>query len=161
MKTFIKCSILLVFLSAPSIFIAQENVLQLANEERGIVRTITENKRVRVKTKDGLKFKGKLVIVDKNTIAIDNTPIPLESIEKIKRDPLLLNILSSTGFIYLGAITIGLGVLIGVLADSAAIIPTALVGGGFITLGLLSPSYIPARKMSNGWDLSVQTINIK
>lgn len=158
MKKILNYSLILflVFMGATSF--AQEKVLQLDHQKRDVTRIIKENKRVRVKTKDGQKYKGKLVIVDANTISLDGTPIALEDIEKIKRDPLLLNTVATIGFIYLGSIAIGVGAIVAIFIDGTSALPFAVGGAGLVTLGILNPSYLPAKKIANGWSLSIQDI---
>lgn len=161
MKKILNYSLILFLVFMGTTSFAQEKVLQLEHNERGITRTIKENKRVRVKTNDGQKYKGRLVIVDANTISLDGTPISLTDIEKIKRDPLLLGTVATIGFIYLGAITIGIGAIVLAFVDGASAVPIFIGGGGLVALGILNPSYLPAKKMEKGWSLSVQEILTK
>ncbi len=158
MKKILNYSLVLFLVFMGTTSFAQEKILQLDHQKRNVTRTIKENKRVRVKTKDGQKYKGRLVIVDANTISLDGTSISLEDIEKIKRDPLLLTAIATTGFVYLGAVIVGIGGIVAIFVDSASSIPVFAIGGGLITLGILNPSYLPAKKMVNGWSLSVQEI---
>ncbi len=158
MKKILNYSLILFFVFMGTTSFAQEKVLQLEHQKRDVTRTIKENKRVRVKTKDGQKYKGRLVIVDANTISLEGTPISLDDIEKIKRDPLLITVIATTGFIYLGSVIVGIGGIVAIFVDSTSSIPIFAIGGGLITLGALNPSYIPAKKMANGWSLSVQEI---
>jgi len=62
---------------------------------------------VKVKTLHGGKIKGKLFIADENQIMIKNILIPVSNIEKIKRNPLALNVLVSGTLFIIG----GYGVL--------------------------------------------------
>lgn len=158
MKNFINYSLFLLLLCAGTSTFGQEKVLQLQHQEREVTRTIKENKRVRVKTTDGQKFKGRLVIVDANTISIKGKVIALNDIEKIKRDPLLLNLMATSGFVYLGALTVGVGAIVAIFIDGTSAIPFFVGGGGLAALGILQPSYIPARKMANGWSLSISEL---
>jgi hypothetical protein len=158
MKKILNYSLILFLVFMGTTSFAQEKVLQLEHKERGVTRTIKENKRVRVKTNDGQKYKGRLVIVDANTISLDGTPISLNDIEKIKRDPLLLTAIATTGFIYLGSVVIGIGGIVLAFIDSTSAIPIFIGGGSLVTLGILNPSYLPAKKMAKGWSLSVQEI---
>lgn len=135
---------------------AQENTLQLEYQERDVTRTIKENKRIRIKTIGGDKYKGRFTIIDSQTIAIQGISIPLGDIEKIKRDPLLLTVLATTGFVYLGVIVVGVGAIVAIFVDGTSSIPFFAAGGGLGALGLLKPSYLPAKKMANGWKVSVK-----
>lgn len=135
---------------------AQENILQLEHQERGVTRTIKEHKRIRIKTIGGDKYKGRFTIIDSQTIAIQGVSIPISDIEKIKRDPLLLTALATSGFVYLGVIVVGVGAIVAIFVDGTSSIPFFAAGGGLGALGLLRPSYLPAKKIANGWKVSVK-----
>lgn len=86
--------ILLLLLAFPSI--AQQKALVLTKIKTGKTRVYQENKRIKVKTFDGEKLKGKFKIVDVRTIEIDGNQISLDSIKNIQNKPLFLEIVSKT-----------------------------------------------------------------
>lgn len=161
MKTLSKYSLVFLIILTSTTAMAQEKILQLEHKERGIIKTIKENKRVRVKTIDGNKYKGRLSIIDENTIMLKGENIAIQDIEKIKRDPLLLSLLANGGFIYLGATVIGVGVIVAIFVDGTSAIPFFLAGGGVTALGILNPSFVPGKKMANGWSLSVLEVPLE
>lgn len=149
---------LLFFLSLGTVSFAQEKVLQLEHQDRELTRTIKEKKRIRVKTTDGLKYKGRFTIIDAQRISIGGTAISLNDIEKIKRDPLLVTAIATGGFVYLGSVTVGLAVIVGIFIEGVSSIPFFAAGGGLVALGLLKPSYLPAKKIANGWSISIKEL---
>ncbi|MCA0153492.1 hypothetical protein [Winogradskyella vincentii] len=145
---------LLLFLSC-SLY-SQEQAIKLTKQNSDKEIIIKENKRVKIKTMDGRKITGRLKI-ENNTIIIDEERFQLEDIAEMKRNPLLLSILTSSFFIYAGAITIGLGGLIGVLADSTAfwlIIP----GAGLVYAGIKSPNFNRKFKNDGSWSFEIITL---
>lgn len=146
---------LLIFLSC--FLYSQEKAIKLTkqNSDREII--IKENKRIKIKTMDGRKITGRLKI-ENNTIIIDEESFLLEDIAEIKRNPLLTSILTSTFLIYAGSLTIGLGALIGVLADTTAfwlIIP----GAGMVYAGLKSPNFNRKFKNDGSWSFDIITLS--
>ena len=88
--------------------------LNIQSQERGIllekhnskgIDFLKENKRIKVVTLDGQKYYGRFIIIDENTISINNQPIQLDSINKIKRKSLTATItaplLVTTGVLFI------------------------------------------------------------
>ena len=136
---------------------SQEKFLSISNNETGKVSVFKQNERVRVKTMQGGKIKGNLFITDDNQIMIKNIMIPLTSIERIKRNPLALNILVSGTLFIIGAYGV-LGGLV-VLAWSGEIIGAIalITGTASITAGILSPNFLPATYVNHTSTIKIGT----
>ena len=141
-----------------NVAIAQTNAIKITNINTNKEKIIKENKRIKLKTFDGRKIKGRFKIENNSTIIIDNVRINLSDIDALKRNPLLTSILTSGFLIYGGAITAGFGVLIGVLVDSTAFwltIPAARM----IYTGIKSPNFNKNHKTDKGWKFEIITIS--
>ena len=155
MKALLLAGCLLVVFSAFS----QEKVLSISNAETGKVTVFKQNERVKIKTLQGGKIKGTLFIADDNQIMIKNILVPISNIEKIKRNPLVLNILVSGTLFIIG----GYGVLGGlvVLAWSGEALGAILLltGAASITAGILSPNFLPNTVIGSNSNIKVETLH--
>ena len=118
---------------------------------------IKENKRIKIKTIDGLQLKGRFKTVGKSFIIIDDVKVELQHIKELKRNPQLISIITTASLVYLGTLTAGLGILIGALSDSTVFWLT-LPGAAMIYLGLKSPNLSEKHSIKNG--LKLEIINI-
>lgn len=143
-------------LIANSIF-SQEQAIKITNEVSQKEIIIKENKRIKIKTLDGQKLSGRFKI-ENNSILIKNQQIELSQIGEIKRNPLLVSIVTSSFFIYVGAITLGVAVLIGVFADSSAFL-FAIPAAGLIYAGIKSPNFGRKFKSDSNWTFEIITIS--
>ncbi len=138
--------------------IAQNQAIKITNINTNKEKIIKENKRIKLKTFDGRKIKGRYKIENNSTIVVDNVRIDLSEIDSLKRNPLLTSIFTSGFLIYGGAITAGFGVLIGVLANSAAFWLT-IPAAGMIYTGIKSPNFNKNHKTDKGWEFEIITIS--
>ncbi len=146
-----KKNVLLVFcLIFSSISIAQEQAIKITNQETTKEIIIKENKRIKVQTSDGQKISGRFTIVDGNSIAIKDRTIEMSDILSLKRNPLLLSIFTSGFFVYAGAITMGVGAIIGVFGDPRGLL-LIIPGGAMIYTGIKSPNFLKKYKTDSGW----------
>ncbi len=145
------------FFVAASAF-SQEKVLSISNAETGKVTVIKQNERVKIKTVQGEKMKGNLFIADDNQVMINNISIPISTIEKIKRHPLVLNILVSGTLFVFGAYAVFGGWLI--LAWSGEGIGAIILhsGAAFITTGIIFPNLYPNTVAENASNIKVETL---
>jgi hypothetical protein len=137
-----------------NVVIAQNNAIKITNLNTNKEKVFKENRKIKLKTSDGQKIKGRFIVENNNTIIIDDVRINLTDIEELKRNPLLTSILISGFLIYGGAITVGFAVLIGVFADSSAFwlpIPAA----GMIYTGIKSPNLNKNHKIDKGWKFEI------
>ncbi|MET1259609.1 hypothetical protein ABV409_09710 [Flagellimonas sp. DF-77] len=137
-----------------SLSFAQEQGIKITNESVAKEIIIKENKRIRVRTQDREKITGRFTVVDAKTISIKGQNIPLSEIISIKRNPLLLNIFTSSFFVYAGAITIGIGAIIAALSDSSAWL-LAIPGSAMIYTGIKSPNFLKNYKTAGDWSFEI------
>lgn len=154
MKTlFITLIVLLIGITST----AQIQHLVLENDERDEIHILEDNQMVRVVTINGERHKGKMQIVDANTISIKNALIPLTDIDKIKKHSKLVAVLLGTVVIYFSSVAIGAGVLIaifGEVAGGAALTAVGILGVVGAANGInLNRAY----KRYQGWTYRVET----
>ncbi len=142
MKTTLK--ILVVFLLASNLAFSQERGIILTNKTDKDVEFYQENKRVKITTKDNKKHFGRIVIVDDNTISIDNQNIKIENIIKIKSHSVLSTILT-VPFIFIGSVAIIGGTVAGGIG-AIVLIPGGAIFTGF---GLLITAVGNNHKVNN------------
>lgn len=137
------------------------NVL-MAQEQKAIKITtqttqkeviIKENKRIILKTKDHKRFSGRFQIQN-NSILIENELIEFSEIQYLKRNPLFTSLLTSGVLIYGGALTLGFGVLIGILVDSTAFLLT-IPAAGMIYTGIKSPNFYKKYETEINWTFEI------
>jgi hypothetical protein len=119
----------------------QSYEFQILDNNGQIIHSFKDKHRIKVKLKDHTKIIGNWGYVNDSHILIGDKTVLIDEIIKIKRQPIGYSVLTSTVFIYSGAIIIGAGSLIG-LANKSAVLPTFLIGGTFLTIGILSPNVL-------------------
>ncbi|WP_242206498.1 hypothetical protein [Aestuariivivens insulae] len=161
---------LLVFsLVAFNSLIAQERGLSIYNDQESKSIIIKENKRIRIKTFDGIKLTGKFKIIDYETIHIKNRHIKLNQIEKIKKHPLVISILINGSLYWLGAAFFIGGVELAILAFSGGdgsgllLAPVALLimtpSPFLIYEAIKSPNILKGYKNTSHWKYEIITIS--
>lgn len=138
--------------------IAQNQAIKITNTNTSKEKIIKENKRIKLKTFDGRKIKGRFMVENDNTIIVDNIKIELSDIDALKRNPLLTSIVTSGLLIYGGVLTAGFGVIIGVWVDSTAFW-LAIPAAGMIYTGIKSPNFNKNHKTGNGWKFEIIKIS--
>ena len=138
--------------------VAQKKAIKISKNSTGKEKLIKENKRIRITTVDGEKYKGRFSIKDDQSIEIDGEIIQLDDIAKIKRNSLLLNILTSGSMIYVGSALVGIGALIGLLTDSSTAYLLTIPGAALITGGILSPNLSKGYKKDKDWSFEIITL---
>ena len=141
-------------LSVSFIAVAQKRALEISNSETNKQVIIKENKRIKILTIDGQKLSGRFAIENEDTLLIRNQSIPFSDITSIKRDPLLLSIFTSGFLIYAGAITVGVGTIIGIFAESSGFL-LAIPGAAMIYAGIKSPNVLKNYKSDSNWSFKV------
>ncbi|MGB6269340.1 MAG: hypothetical protein WBF67_10060 [Olleya sp.] len=132
---------------------SQQQALKITNQTSNKVITIKENKRVKITTASGEKLSGRFTI-NNDSIVIDNRQIALQDITDIKRNPLLVSIVTNGLLIYGGALTIGIGTIIGVFANTNGFL-LAIPGAAMVTTGILSPNFNRKFKTEKNWTLQI------
>jgi hypothetical protein len=153
-----KLFLLIISLFCFNVATSQTNAIKITNLNTNKEKVIKENRRIKLKTSDGRKMKGRFKVENNSTIIINGIQINLSDIEELKRNPLLTSIFISGFLIYGGAITTGLGVLIGLLVDTTAfwlVLPAA----GMIYTGIKSPNINKNHKSEKGWKFEIISIS--
>lgn len=131
----------------------QQRGIKLTKTTSHKERFIKENKRIKIKTMDGQVLSGKFHI-EENSIVINGEKTPFETIAFVKRNPLLQSILTNGFLIYGGALAVGFGAIIGVLADSAGYY-LMIPGAAMIYAGLKSPNLNKKFERGKKWQLEL------
>lgn len=79
---------------------AQQKALKISYSAKEKQIIIKEGKRIRIKLLSGQKLSGRFKIINNNTLEIRKQKIAFSSIEKIKKNPLLIQILTTAGLVY-------------------------------------------------------------
>lgn len=140
---------------------AQVQQLVIENAQFNETHILTDDQMVRVVTTSGKRHKGRMQIVDENTISIQGILIPLNEIDKIKKHSRLVAVLIGAVVVYFSAAAIGIGAIIailgGELAGGAAISAAGVLGmyGGINGVNLYR-SY----KRYQGWTYRVAEVPV-
>jgi len=123
-------------------------------KEKSSDRTVflQENKRIKLKTKDGKVFVGKFKIVDDNTIMIKNATITLDSISTIKRRSLVSSI--GSPFVVAGGTILMIAGVAGALSGGYGVLLVVLIPPGIpmILVPVISNNHVPEK-----WSYSIDT----
>jgi len=145
--------LIVLFLSTP--LFAQEKYLSITNLDNGKESQIKENSRIKLKTLDGKKLKGKFQISDDNQIIVSAHLIPLNQIDKIKRNPLVMTIVVD-GILIIGAgASAYVGLALAVFGGSGTLLYTLPFVGGFIYGAAKSPNILPAYPLNNNLQIKI------
>ncbi|AMC10267.1 hypothetical protein Lupro_02910 [Lutibacter profundi] len=139
--------------------VAQEKGIKIFNEQTGKGIIIKENKRVKIKTFDGVKISGRLKIFDNETIIVKNETIKLSQIEKIKRNPLIISIITNGMLYYYGAALIGASIVIYAFTGNATSFLLTIPAAAFIYGGIKSPNILKGYKATSNWKYSIIKIS--
>tara|TARA_B100001059_G_C17287424_1_gene311110 strand:- start:65 stop:418 length:354 start_codon:yes stop_codon:yes gene_type:complete len=90
-----KLLLLIIGLFFINVAMSQNNALKITNLNTNKEKIIKENRRIKLKTSDGRKIKGRFKVENNSNIIIDDVRINLTDIEELKRNPLLTSILTS------------------------------------------------------------------
>lgn len=135
---------------------AQEKYLSFSNAETGKEVVFKQNKRVRVRTVQGGKLNGKLQIINETQVMINNVIIPITSIEKIKKNPLALQVGIQVGLIYFGVAGVLGGLIVLSYGQEIGFAVGLIAGGaGLITSGVLAPNFLPSTTIFNNTKIKV------
>ena len=121
--------------------LAQEQALRIGSPSSDKEIIIKENKRIKIMTADGKKISGRFHIAGNNAITIKDQTIALSDLESIKRNPLFLSLFSSGFLIYAGALTAGMGAIIGIFVETSGFL-LIIPGAAMIYAGIKSPNVL-------------------
>ena len=133
---------------------AQTQVLSITNITKNKEIFITQNKRVIVKTKDGKRIKGRLKIIDNETISLKGTVISLNEIVLIRKNPLLVSLLIDGVFFYFAGATLAVGAIIAAFIQ-AGYAGYLIASASLIALGIISPKVTKGYKSKNGYKYKI------
>ena len=156
MKKLIFLFLSLFFLNS---LVAQEKAIKIFNKKTEKEIIIKEHKRIRIKTLDGEKVSGRYKILDDETIILKNQRIKLSQIEKIKKNPLGISILTH-GVFYSGGVFLAFASLVSYLFDvpaaghAAAILSLSIIYGG-----TRSPNILKGYKLTGNWKYGIIKIS--
>ncbi len=127
---------------------AQESGISLINTKTDNVDFIKENRRVVIKTADGKKYRGKFKIINTESIRIRKDTIAINSVEKIRIRPIIVNVLSKT-LLIIGTTAIVAGAAAG--GYGVLVIPVGVLIDG---VGLILP-LLPYDHLNKNWDYKI------
>ena len=128
---------------------SQINAIKISNPNSQKEIIIEENSNIRIKTLEGKKLSGKFHFLDNNSIVIKNKTIPISTIEKIKRNPLLLHLANASIFLYTGLIS---NLFIFYFNEAIASEILLLAGITPPIIGIIaSPNILKGYKRSDNW----------
>lgn len=135
--------------------ISQEKGILLQKKDTERTDFLIEHKRIKVVTTDGRSYFGRFSIIDDKTISINNTLIPLISIEKIKKKSLASTIVSPLVCV-VGVVFILGGTAVAVIGGSTE----AIMGLGLISSGFTIPliALISNKHPKNQWQYVIGEI---
>jgi len=136
---------------------SQQQAIRITKSDSKKEIIIKENKRVKIRTQDGRKLKGRFSI-EGNTIIIDDEALDIMEISSIKRNSLFINILTSSFLIYMGAASVTLGLFVAALADVSASYWFIIPGLASIGTGILTPNFRRQFKRDKDWNLDIVTL---
>jgi len=154
-----KIIFLIVSLISFNCLIAQSSGIKIFNEKNGKEIMLRENKRIKIKTSDGVKISGRFKIFDDETILIKNEKVKLSQIEKIKRNPLIVSIFTNGIFYYYGATLAGVSIALYAFSGNVTSFLLTIPSAGFIYGGIKSPNILKGYKMTNNWKYEIIVIS--
>jgi small nuclear ribonucleoprotein (snRNP)-like protein len=152
MKRLILLFLILFFLNG---LIAQEKALEIFDEITAKEIIIRENKRIRIKTFEGEKISGRFKIFDNETIILKNETIKLSQIEKIKKNPLVVSIITNGILFYCGVALIGVSVFIYAFSGDVASFLFTIPAAVSIYGGIKSPNILIGYKATGNWKYEI------
>lgn len=135
---------------------SQEQVIKITNQISKKEIIIKENSRIKIKTIEGRKISGRFEIKN-NLVIIRNEQLKLSDIGEIKRNPLMVSILASSAMVYGGVVSLGAGVLLGILVHPSAFLLT-IPAVALIFVGNKPPNFSKKFKTESGWIIETTTI---
>jgi len=145
---------LIVFLLWSGNAVAQNKSLGIKNKETGKQIYVKEKRRIRLKTTGGEKLSGRFWIVNTDTILIRKKAVAIADIIKIKRHPLLMNIVVNSYMYFFAAAGVS-GAILGTLFTGQYEILLVIIPSVFLAWAAgESPNPIPAFKKEK-WNFEI------
>lgn len=137
--------------------VAQESGITIVDNNTSETLHLEENRRIRIKTVDGQRLSGRFTIIDKETIMIKDEMIPLTSITKIKKNPLLYSILVGGGMIYIGGVTAGFAAIFTAFAGATDAYFLLIPAAALIYGGIKSPNILKGYELETRYSITINT----
>ena len=153
-----KSILIIVFVFVAMNVFSQEQYLSISRSGSEKETVFKENARVRIKTVQGGKIKGRLHFVDETQVMIKNIGIPVTNISQIKHDPLILNIFISGTLIAAGGFFVFAGIYAIAWGAIGAGLGVSVGGAGMMFAGILTPNFLPNVHVNN--NASIKTANL-
>lgn len=150
-----KLTLLLLSLFFLNCIVAQEKSIMIFNEKTGKEIIIKENKRIKIKTFYGVKISGRFKIFDNETIILNNETIKLSQIEKIKRNPLIISILTNVILYYSGTALISTSILLYAYTGDPLAFLFTIPATGFIYARDKSLNILKGYKSTGNWKYKI------
>ncbi|MFK5889489.1 MAG: hypothetical protein QM486_02020 [Flavobacteriaceae bacterium] len=150
-----KIIILLISVFFINLTFSQERVIKITSPNSNKEITIKENRRIKIKTFDGKKISGKFKILDNENILIKNRRIELTDIQKIKRNPLLISIVTDVFIIYNGVALLGASLVISAFTSESSALLLMIPASGIIYGGIKSPNFLKGYNKNRGWKYKI------
>lgn len=149
-----KAAFLLITIFFINTALSQESAIKITNIDSQKEIILKEDRRITIKTISGQKISGRFKIKDLRTILIKDNQIKLTEIIYLKRNPLVVSILTTGVLVYGGVITVGISIIAGAFADSSAFLLT-IPAAGMIYTGIKSPNFYRKYKNDGKWKFEI------
>ena len=143
-RTILSIIALLLFYGSVSVS-AQEKALKISCKSKDKQVLIKEGKRIRIKLLSGQKLSGRFKIVYKDTLEIRKQKIAFSDIEKIKKNPLLIQILTTAGLVYTIAFPAALLIYFSSSGAETAMVTLLATTTG---ISLLEPNFLKGHQLN-------------
>lgn len=156
-STLIKIALVLFFcFQTTGGLFAQSKYLLLQKTNTQKIKVFNEDVRLKIRTLDGDKLRGKFQIIDSNTISIKNQLIALSEIKRI-RSTKAFGKYAGTSMMAGGVGTVLISPLTAIMNEngSKAVRHTALVGLGVVAVGLLIKQATPPSYHHKKWNYKI------
>ncbi len=134
---------------------AQDAYLRMFKTDSKKEYLIKEGHRVKLKTEETGRVKGRFSIVDENHIILDGRKIALNDITKMKRSPYMETFLLNGNLYFWGGALVGQGLGFFAYSGDSYMLGAALVGAGLIYLATQGPGLRLYRSRDKGWKYEI------
>lgn len=136
----------------PFTIFSQQKAIEITNIKTGKVKVFEEKQRVKIRTLDGKKHIGNLVISDSLTLIVNNQSVKIDSLQSIKKQPKTLATVK-TVVLTTGLVIIGASLIAASGGNNAAFLLFTTGSGVTIGAGLLEG--INAYNSNNRWTFKI------
>ena len=142
---------LVLFLTSLTAF-SQQKAIEITNRNNGKTRIFRENQRLKIRTLDEKKHIGRLHFSDNQTILIGNQSIKIDSVQSIKRQPVVLGTLKTVVLIA-GLATVSASLVAATKGGNNAFL--LFVAGSSTTIGAGLMESINTNRSNRKWTFKI------